>query len=208
MSKSAGLRPASAVSVARSADRGTTKAASHHINLRVTVAERLELERRRASAGVSGLSQYIRVCLFGREAPLPAVSEPDRVATGARTHCVMVRFTIAELATIEMRRSRTGIAELATYVRRSVLAQRPPRAVVPELNRLAWLELGQQLARLVALGETLVPLAARRPGGLAGLRGRHQRDETVEVWATELRAVREAVQALRRTLLASERGQQ
>jgi len=191
--------------MSRSAGRATTKAASHHINLRVTVAERLELERRRASAGVPGLSQYIRVCLFGRDAP-PPVSEPDRVASGARTHCVMVRFTLAELATIETRRSRTGIAELATYVRRSLLAQRPPRAVVPELNRLAWLALAEQLARLLALGETLEPLTARRRGGLAGLRGRHQRDEAVEAWVTELRALSEAIQALRRSLLGSDRG--
>ncbi len=183
----------------------TTKAALRHINLRVTVAERVELDQRRMRAGMPGLNQYIRACLFGREAPhhLEEIraNEPTLIGAAHRTHCISVRVNAGELATIEARRAQTGIAELGTYVRKAVLAQRAPSAVVPEVNRTAWLELAEQLVRLQTLAGSLEAIEARTWHGLVG-RGRL--DDLLSACLEELRALQVTVQALRRSLLGSE----
>ena len=183
----------------------TTRAALHHINLRVTVAERIELDQRRMRAGMPGLNQYIRACLFGREAPHyleeMRANEPTVIGAAHRTHCISVRVNGGELATIEARRAQTGIAELGSYVRKAVLAQRAPSAVVPEVNRTAWLALAEQLVRLQTLADSLEALYARAWHGLVG-RGRLE--GLLSACLEELRALQLTIQALRRGLLGGE----
>jgi hypothetical protein len=83
--------------------------------------------------------------------------------------------------------------------------------VVPELNRAAWLSLAEQLTQLPALADRLETLTTQVRGGpdplpwVARLRGRGALEEAVTACGQELRVLSEAVQALRRSLLGSER---
>jgi hypothetical protein len=116
----------------------------------------------------------------------------------------MIRVNAAELAELERRRARTGTREMGGYVRAAVLAQRPPQAVVPELNRAAWLALAEHLVRLQELAGQLEALSGRQRGGLAGLVGRGRLEETLAACLAELRTQGAAIQAVRRRLLGSE----
>ena len=177
----------------------------HPINLRLTQAERVELDERCTRAGMSSLSRYIRACLFGGEAPDHLeerwVGQPTIIPGGNRTRCISVRVNTGEWAILEARRARTGIVELGAYVRRAVLAQRAPAAVVPELNRVAWLTLAEQLVRLQMQIGSLEALQKRTRYGPAesGVL-----EDMLSSCLEELRAVQLSVQALRRGLLGSE----
>ncbi len=65
-----------------------------------------------------------------------------------RTHLVGVFVNEAELTELRRRGDATGMADLATYVRRAVLAQRPPRGVVPAVNVAAYQDLARTAANL------------------------------------------------------------
>ena len=65
-----------------------------------------------------------------------------------RSHLVGVVVNERERADLQARARTAGIADVATYMRQAVLAQRPPRAVVPEANRAAWGELARATAAL------------------------------------------------------------
>jgi hypothetical protein len=141
-----------------------------------------------------------------------AVSLPNHVdgsqrtpGSTRRTHQIMLRVNDAELAELEHRRALTAIPEMSVFVRESLLTQRPPRAVAPELNRAAWLALVEHLALMQELAERLEGLAGRPRAGLTGLVGRGRLEETVAACLEELRAQAVAIQAVRRSLLGSDR---
>jgi len=73
---------------------------------------------------------------------------PPIPAHERRTHLVGVFVNEAELTELRRRGDATGIADLATYVRRAVLAQRPPRGVVPAVNVAAYQDLARTAANL------------------------------------------------------------
>lgn len=60
-----------------------------------------------------------------------------------RTHTISLRVNAEERAELERRRQLAGYREMGAYIRTAMLAQRPPRAVVPALNRQAWLDFGR-----------------------------------------------------------------
>ena len=128
-----------------------------------------------------------------------------------RTYRIYVWVNAGELAELERHCALAGGRELGAYVRQAALAQRSPKAVVPELNRAAWLALAEQLTQLPELADRLEALTARARGGadplpwVARLRGRGALEEAVTACGQELRVLSEAVQALRRSLLGSER---
>ena len=128
-----------------------------------------------------------------------------------RTYRIYVWVNAGELADLERRCALAGGRELGAYVRQAALGQRSPKAVVPELNRSAWLVLAERLAQLPVLAERLEALATQTRGGpdplpwVARLRGRGALEEAVMTCGQELRLLGEAVQALRRSLLGSER---
>jgi hypothetical protein len=124
-----------------------------------------------------------------------------------RTYRISMRVNAVELAELERRRSLTGARDMGTYARTALLAQRPPRAVAPELNRTAWLTLAEHLVRMQELAGRLEGLVARPRGGLTGLVGRSRLEDAVNTCLEELRAEDQQIQALRRALLGSEQGQ-
>jgi len=65
-----------------------------------------------------------------------------------RTHTISVRVHAGEYATLDARRDAAGIKEMGAYVRQAVLAQRPPQAVVPAVNREAWVALARTASNL------------------------------------------------------------
>jgi hypothetical protein len=107
-----------------------------------------------------------------------------------RTHTISVRVNGAERAELERRRAAAGLREMGAYLRAAVLGQRPPRAVVPEINRCAW----QELARTAA---NVNQLTAHLNGG-----GRLDATGTVRM-AVVLEDLRREVEALRLALLGS-----
>ncbi len=127
-----------------------------------------------------------------------------------RTYRIYVWVNAGELTELEQRCALAGGRELGAYVRQAALAQRPPQAAVPALNRAAWLELAERLAQLQELAGHLEALAGR--GGheplpwVARLRGRSTVEDAVMSCGQELRTLREAVQTLRQSLLGSDRG--
>jgi hypothetical protein len=192
------------------------------ITLRFTNDEVADLKRRSVQAGTCELAPYLRqILLAGQPCPVaaPAQDSPARGFGGVlvladrpagaqrRTSCIFVHVNAAELAELERRRQLTGMREMGAYVRQAVLAQRPPPPVVPELNRVAWLELAERLATLQELASSLAALAGRPRGGLAPLVGRGRLEETLRVYLEASRALLVAIQALRRSLLGSDRGQ-
>jgi len=72
-----------------------------------------------------------------------------------RTHTVSLRVNAEEYAELERRKAATGYREMGAYVRHTILAREPPRAVVPTLNRQAWLMLAQVSEYLAQLTRQL-----------------------------------------------------
>ncbi len=113
----------------------------------------------------------------------PRVPDHER-----RTHLIGVFVNEGELAELRRRGEATGMTDLATYLRRAVLAQRAPRAVVPEVNRGAWGELARTTANVNQI-------AAHLNGG-----GRFDERGTPRV-AQALDAVRDELDRLRSVLI-------
>jgi len=72
-----------------------------------------------------------------------------------RTHTISVRVHAGEYATLDARRDAAGVKEMGAYVRGAVLAQRPPPAVVPAVNREAWVALARTASNLNQLAAHL-----------------------------------------------------
>lgn len=107
-----------------------------------------------------------------------------------RTHTISVRVHAGEYATLDARRAAAGIKEMGAYVRGAVLAQRPPQAVVPAVNREAWVALARTASNLNQLTAHLN--AGHLPGA----------PHPVSLH-TLLVALTEEVRALRLTLLGA-----
>jgi len=72
-----------------------------------------------------------------------------------RIYTISVRVHAGEYATLDARRDAAGIKEMGAYVRQAVLAQRPPPAVVPAVNREAWVALARTASNLNQLAAHL-----------------------------------------------------
>jgi len=105
-----------------------------------------------------------------------------------RTHTISVRVNAAEYAALTARRDAAGMREMGAYLRTAVLAQRPPQAVVPVVNRQAWQELARTASNLNQL--------------TAHLNAGHRLDATgtARLWET-LTTLGEEVRTLRLALL-------
>jgi len=119
----------------------------------------------------------------GRRAGRPPKAPAER-----RTHMLSVYVNAGELAALERRTAAAGLREVGAYVRVAVMAQRPPRAVVPEVNRGAWGELARTTANVNQI-------AAYLNGG-----GRFDERGTPRV-AQALDAVRGELERLRSVLI-------
>jgi transposase len=73
---------------------------------------------------------------------------PRKAAEERRTERVALYLTPAERAELERRTALTGWRDVGAYVRRAIMAQRSPRATVPQLNVQAWGELARTAANL------------------------------------------------------------
>ena len=73
---------------------------------------------------------------------------PRKAAEERRTERVALYLTLAERAELERRTPLTGWRDVRAYVRRAIMAQRSPRATVPQLNVQAWGELARTAANL------------------------------------------------------------
>jgi len=73
---------------------------------------------------------------------------PRKAAEDRRTERVALYLTPAERAELERRTAMTGWRDVGAYVRRAIMAQRSPRATVPQLNVQAYGELAQTAANL------------------------------------------------------------
>jgi len=73
---------------------------------------------------------------------------PRKAAEDRRTERVPLYLTPVERAELERRTAMTGWRDVGAYVRRAIMAQRPPRATVPQLNVQAWGELARTAANL------------------------------------------------------------
>ncbi len=80
--------------------------------------------------------------------PARRAGRPPKAPTERRTHMLSVYVNAGELAVLERRTAAAGIREIGAYVRVTVMAQRSPRAVVPEINREAWWSLARATANL------------------------------------------------------------
>ena len=69
--------------------------------------------------------------------------------TEKRTHCVSVRLNDDELDELDLRRNLAGgRMQRGAYLRAAAFRALPRPAVVPELNRQAWIELARAAANL------------------------------------------------------------
>lgn len=82
-------------------------------------------------------------------------SRAPRPPMAKRTHTISVRVNAGEYATLDARRDAAGRKEMGAYVRQAVLAQRPPHAVVPAVNREAWVALARTASNLNQLAAHL-----------------------------------------------------
>jgi len=73
---------------------------------------------------------------------------PRKAAEDRRTERVALYLTLAERAELERRTAMTGWRDVGAYVRRAIMAQRSPRATVPQLNVQAYGELARTAANL------------------------------------------------------------
>ncbi len=109
---------------------------------------------------------------------------PRKLAGERRGEHIAVYVTRSERDELERRAAAAGITEVGAYVRRAILAQRPPRGVVPAINREAWWSLARATANLNQI-------AAHLNGG-----GRFDERGTARL-APALDALREEVRRLR-----------
>jgi len=109
---------------------------------------------------------------------------PRKLAGERRGEHIAVYVTRSERDGLERRAAAAGITEVGAYVRRAILAQRPPRGVVPAINREAWWSLARATANLNQI-------AAHLNGG-----GRFDERGTARL-APALDALREEVRRLR-----------
>ncbi len=65
-----------------------------------------------------------------------------------RTHTISVRANAGEYAALDARRDAAGMKEMGAYLCQAVLAQHPPHAVVPTVNREAWVALARTASNL------------------------------------------------------------
>ncbi len=73
---------------------------------------------------------------------------PRKAAEDRRTERVALYLTPAERVELERRTAMTGWRDVGAYVRRAIMAQRSPRATVPQLNMQAYGELARMAANL------------------------------------------------------------
>ncbi len=97
-----------------------------------------------------------------RRAPRPPMAK--------RTRTISVRVHAGEYAALVARRDAAGMREMGAYLRQAVLAQAPPQAVVPTLNREAWGALARTASTLNQLTAHLNAGHALDPAGAAQLR--------------------------------------
>jgi len=112
----------------------------------------------------------------------PAKPEEER-----RGHTISVRANDAEYALFDARRVAAGGGDLGAYLRQAALAQRPPRAVVPELNREAWRELARAIGNLNQIAAHL------NGGGRFDERGTPRMTEALDALRDEVRLLRLAL---------------
>ncbi len=84
-----------------------------------------------------------------------------------RTYTISVRVNAREYAALAARRDAAGIKEMGAFLRMAVLAQQPPRAVVPAVNREAWRDLARTASNLNHLTAHLNAGNLHNPGGTA-----------------------------------------
>ncbi len=104
---------------------------------------------------------------------MPSSSSPTTTGPSPetlRTHTISVRVNAAEYAALTTRRDAVGMREMGAYLRTAVLAQRPPQAVVPVVNRQAWQDLARTASNLNQLTAHLNAGNLRDPPGTAPLR--------------------------------------
>ncbi len=104
---------------------------------------------------------------------MPSSSFPTATGPSSetlRTHTISVRVNAAEYAALAARREAAGMREMGAYLRTAVLAQRPPQAVVPVVNRQAWQELARTASNLNQLTAHLNAGNLRDAPGAARLR--------------------------------------
>ncbi len=104
---------------------------------------------------------------------MPSSSSPTTTGPSPetlRTHTISVRVNAAEYAALTARREAAGMREMGAYLRTAVLAQRPPQAVVPVVNRQAWQELARTASNINQLTAHLNAGNLRDPPGAAPLR--------------------------------------
>ncbi len=121
---------------------------------------------------------------------MPSSSSPTTTGPSPetlRTHTLSVRVNAAEYAALTARRDAVGMREMGAYLRTAVLAQRPPQAVVPVVNRQAWQELARTASNLNQLTAHLNAGNLRDATGTARLR------ETLLTLTAEVRALRLAL---------------
>jgi len=95
-----------------------------------------------------------------------------------------VYVNAGELAVLERRTAAAGIREVGAYVRVAVMAQRPLRAVVPEVNRGAWGELARTTANLNQIAAHL------NGGGRFDERGTARLAQALDALRAEMRVLR------------------
>lgn len=121
---------------------------------------------------------------------MPSSSPPTTTGPSPetlRTHTISVRVNAAEYAALAARRDAVGMREMGAYLRTAVLAQRPPQAVVPVVNRQAWQDLARTASNLNQLTTHLNAGNLRDATGMARLR------ETLRTLTAEVRALRLAL---------------
>ena len=109
---------------------------------------------------------------------------PRKTAGERRTEHIAVYVTRLERDELERRAAVAGIAEVGAYVRRAILAQRPPRAVAPTVNRDAWRELARATANLNQIAAHL------NDGGRFDERGTARLAQALDALRAEVRALR------------------
>ncbi len=116
--------------------------------------------------------------------PARRAGRPPKAPAERRTHMLSVYVNAGELAALERRTAAAGIREVGAYVRVAVMAQRPPRAVVPEVNRGAWGELARTTANVNQIAAHL------NGGGRFDERGTARLAQALDVLRAEVRALR------------------